>query len=242
MLALGNSARVKQARTALKTALNHSVGNFSLPGKTLVVADTSGSMTASISNHSSISRVELGILFAVVVAFASEEGDAWGFDTNVYNMDVNTDSSIISEVERLVRLYGRDGATYFDLVLKKLNTNKKKYDRVVVFSDMQVYEAGTQPGLDWCYSPNERNTIQLLWKKYIEYNPSCVLYSIDLAPYAKGTPISKKDGAVLIAGYSDKIIDLICNTNASNTLVAEIEVFDPMERKNPKDSHRDTRK
>lgn len=152
----------------------------SLHGKTLIALDTSGSMYGRPSSIAS--------LFAAVL-FKTNDCDLITFDDNARYMNMNPDDSLLTIQSRL-RFAG--GGTNFPSVFKVAD---KKYDRVIILSDMQSWGSP--------YSPRT---------SYLEYKrrfgvESCKVYSVDLAGY--GTLMLPEKDVYCLAGFSEKIFDLM---------------------------------
>lgn len=177
----------------LNTAINISVDNVPhIPGSTFIAVDNSGSMHwANISGKSKITYSDISCLFgsmasricdnAVVSVFAE------GFDIVGPSPDVLRGMKDIQNCK-----VGH--ATYAYKVLDYMNRMNVYVDRILLFSDMQVY------GGD----------IQRLYSQYKTHvNPNVRLYCFDLSGY--GTQIMRNsDKSVLtISGWSEKVFDFI---------------------------------
>ena len=88
------------------------------------------------------------------------------------------------------------GGTNFPSVFKTAN---KKYDRVILLSDMQSWIRTSY----WSTSP--KAAFEEYKKKYGAGD--CKFYSFDLAGY--GTMQMPENDVFLLAGFSDKIFDLM---------------------------------
>lgn len=125
---------------ALDRALTASTANIpAFAGRTLVLVDTSGSMTARpLSKHGTIVPMEAAAIFGVAMALRGNEVDLVGFangDTP-FRHDIARGASLLKTVEAFVRRSGDDGhGTQIERSLRKTYAN---HTRVVIVSDMQT--------------------------------------------------------------------------------------------------------
>lgn len=154
-------------------------------GKTLVALDVSGSMSAA--------RVsDIASLFSAIL-LKSNNCDLITFADDAKYRMVNPDDSVMT-IKNAIRY--ACGGTNFPSVFETAN---KKYDRVILLSDMQSWVQNSY----WVSSPKAA---------YGEYKrrfnvPHCKFYSFDLAGY--GTLQMPENDVFLLAGFSDKIFDLM---------------------------------
>lgn len=152
-----------------------------LDGKTLVALDTSGSMY-------SVSKI--ASLFAASFV-KSNRCDLITFDNDAVYRHVNWNDSLVT-IQKELNFCG--GGTNFPSIFKTAN---KKYDRVIIISDMQSWLGA--------YSP--KSAFEEYKKRFgIE---KCSVYSIDLQGY--GTLQLPENDVYCLAGFSEKIFDLMKN-------------------------------
>lgn len=166
---------------AVNEALEISLSNVpTLPGTTLVAFDRSGSMTGKPE--------KIGSLFAAVLAKTSD-CDIMVFDDSAEFRNVNTADSVLSIARRL--LEGKGGGTDFHCIFQKA---RKKYDRIVILSDMQGWVGYNAP------------TSSLAnYSQRTGANPH--IYSFDLQGY--GTFQFPAERVYALAGFSDKVFDIM---------------------------------
>jgi hypothetical protein len=179
---------------ALSKAVDISCQNvreLGFSGNTCVVVDNSGSMDAPVSNSPHMNRSELGALFGIVLAKAinadiMEFGDYARYipySLTTHSMDFAADFSDKNKVGH--------GTSFHEV----FNTLDKKYDRILIFSDMQGWKGGSSPA----------STSEAAYRKKFDANP--FIYSFDLAGYGSG---QFPEGRVFpLAGYSDKILSIM---------------------------------
>jgi hypothetical protein len=121
----------------LEKALELSVGNIpELPGHTLVLTDTSASMTRPVSRHSKVRHFEIAALFASALAARSDEVELISFATDSERIRFRKRQSVLRTIERVEARIGFVGhGTWLGLAAARWYDG---HDRVVVFSDMQT--------------------------------------------------------------------------------------------------------
>ena len=121
----------------LEKALELSVGNIpELPGRTLVLTDTSASMTAPVSGRSKVRHFEIAALFASALAGRSDEVELISFATDSEMIRFRKRQSVLRTIERVESRIGAVG--HGTMLGRALQLWYDGHDRVVVFSDMQT--------------------------------------------------------------------------------------------------------
>lgn len=133
--------------TALDRALTYSVRNIPLlPGRTLVLCDTSASMTwTKVSGKSDRNCAEIAALFGVALACraanadgkrAGAQADLVGFADYTFAHQVQTGGSVLKELERFTHRFGEAGGGTD--IAGAVHAAFQGHDRVVILSDMQT--------------------------------------------------------------------------------------------------------
>ncbi|HEU5110050.1 MAG TPA: TROVE domain-containing protein, partial [Micromonosporaceae bacterium] len=127
---------------ALDRALRASLANLpALPGRSLVLVDTSGSMTGlAFSARSAMTPLKAAAVFGVALAAKGERVDLCGFADGVFRHEVPAGASVIREVDRFCRRVGEVG--HGTRIAAAIRRAYKRHDRVFVISDMQTMDAG----------------------------------------------------------------------------------------------------
>lgn len=103
-------------------------------------------------------------------------------------------------------MYKREGEVGYStngyLVIQDLINRKAVVDKIMIFTDCQLWNSNG-------YLSKGAPTIAKLWRQYKSIAPNAKIYLFDLAGYGN-TPlnISEKD-VFLIAGWSDKIFEIL---------------------------------
>ncbi len=197
-----NLSRTSYLLKALEKAVQQSILNlkgFDLDTKILLASDVSGSMCTPISQKSKIQAYDIGLLLSMLMASKSDNvitgifGDRW----KAMNMPAST---ILENTMTLRKISGQVGySTNGYKVIDALIRKGEKVDKVMFFTDLQMWD-----------SRHGGNSLKKSWTKYKkQIAPHAKLYLFDLVGYGK-TPISINDQDVfLIAGWSNKIFDVL---------------------------------
>jgi hypothetical protein len=123
----------------LETALEHSVANIPvLPGRTLVLTDTSASMTSPVSRGSQVRHFEIAALFAAAVARRAAAVDLVSFASAWEPIRFRKTQSILRTIETVKSRIGAVGHGTF--LGHAVRATYRGHGRVVVFSDMQTHD------------------------------------------------------------------------------------------------------
>ena len=131
---------------ALDRALQLSLANLpALPGRSLVLVDTSASMASGgFSRRSTMSPLKAAALFGVALAARGERVDLHGFADGVFRHEVRPGASVVREVDRFVRRVGEVG--YGTRIADAIRATLRDHRRVFVISDMQTFAPGPGTG------------------------------------------------------------------------------------------------
>lgn len=122
---------------ALDTALGHCLSNLpSLPGRSLILIDTSASMTRSNTARSKVTAAKAAAVFGVALAAKGENVDLHGFASGTFRHTLPAGASVIREVDRFLQRIGEVGhGTEMEGSLRNTYAGQ---DRVFIVSDMQT--------------------------------------------------------------------------------------------------------
>ena len=194
----------QQVLDALRTAIDLSVENLpKMAGKTFISVDLSGSMSSSVSNMSDFTRRELGGLMGSLATKFSDEYIVSAFGDRFALADVSKKDSTITNTEKLLRT--RVGqSTNGHLTIKYLLDNNIKVDRIMLFTDEEMYNKAS------LYGDRDAKPISALLKDYKRtVNPNVHTYVFNLAGSGKTVFPRDEKNVVLIGGFSDKIFQFV---------------------------------
>jgi len=194
----GRVSKVLEAleEAVLQSAIN--IAGYDENTKVVIAADVSGSMQKAISAKSKVQNYDIGLMLAMLLQSRCENvitgmfGNKW----KVINVPKK---NILSNVDEFHRREGEVGySTNGYLVVKDLLQRNKVVDKVMLFTDCQLWN-----------SNNGNENIASLWKQYKKLAPGAKLYLFDLAGYGN-TPLNvQRDDVFLVAGWSDKIFNVL---------------------------------
>jgi 60 kDa SS-A/Ro ribonucleoprotein len=205
---------------ALEDAVAASVANlkgFGFDTAVTIACDVSGSMQTPISPKSKVLNYDIGLMLGMMLqskcknAEAGMFGDKW----KVINMPTR---GILQNVQEFYRREGEVGySTNGYLVINDLTNRKKVMDKVMLFTDCQMWD-----------SSGNYNTIQKAWLDYRQkVAPNAQLYLFDLAGHGTSPlDLSKGNGVHLIAGWSDKIFDVLAALNEGGNALTMINAVE----------------
>ena len=223
---------------ALEDAIQYSVGNIpELEGNVAILVDHSGSCrgdaggSSVVSAFSKTSTAMIGNLFGSMMAYRQKNvyiglfGDKLidvPMDRNMKMLDFNKKS--FDEGARC----GLGTETGIYDFMRKCIDEKKKVDNVVVFSDCQI-GSGERGFTPWYGSKlsDRGGHFHELFKEFKKLNPMCNWIVVNLRQ-SGGTSVFDKSMRILnIAGWSDKIFDVIkSNCKGWDAVIKEIEAIE----------------
>lgn len=185
---------------AVETAMEISIANVpKIPGNTLVLVDTSGSMTyQSISERSTVKPADIAGLFGAISSTVCESSDIVVFADAFGKVRFTEGLSTLKKMDIISRS-DVGCATYAHLPMAFARTQKVKYDRVILFSDMQCYD-------------HDRSNTSSFAREFFAYQRQVTpafLYSIDLMGYGTAQVPQYNNKVLMLAGFSEKLFDFI---------------------------------
>jgi hypothetical protein len=206
---------VAKVLDALEKAVQYTSANirgFDEDVSVLISIDFSGSMQSPVSVKSKIQRFEIGAMLAMLLQNKCNNvitgifGETW----KVINVP---HASILTNTAILAKRIGEVGhSTNGYLVIQDLIRRKKVVDKVMIFTDCQLWD-----------SYANSTSIAKMWTEYKKIAPRAKIYLFDLAGCGN-TPLNTKGNDVfLVAGWSDKIFDVLAAIENGSNAIAEIE-------------------
>lgn len=191
---------------SLEKALDLSCQNIpELSGRSLVLIDTSGSMSSGVSGKSEIRLFEIGALFAAVLSKRAEKVDTVIFGDSSAAFPLKSGESVLKYVNRVGKANGSVG--HGTAIWQSVVQNYTGHDRVVIFTDMQTMDSAGNPQ-EYSYYYGNRGSRS--YSKDVKQIP--FIHGFNLAGY-KVTTIPHGTGRFEYGGFTD----------ASFTLMKELE-------------------
>lgn len=216
-LAAVQNGRVSKVLDALEKAVLQSTANiegFEDYTSVVIAADMSGSMQVPLSVKSTIQRYEVGLILAMMLQSRCAHVTTGIFGQSYKQVQL-PHSNILSNTSQLAKMLGEVGhSTNGYLVIADLLKRRKVADKVMLFTDMQL----------WNDSSN--TSIADLWKQYKKLAPQAKLYLFDLAGYGN-TPLNVlRNDVYLISGWSDKIFNVLSTVEKGGSAVEMINAIE----------------
>jgi hypothetical protein len=199
---------------ALEDAVVASAKNlkgFDESTRVLIACDVSSSMQKSISAKSKVLLYDIGLMLGMLMQSKCKRvvtgmlGENW----KVINMP---NRGVLSNVNEYYKREGEVGySTNGYKVIDDLINRGVIMDKILLFTDCQLWD-----------SKHGGSSLEKSWKAYKQMAPNAKLYLFDLAGYGN-TPISiQRNDVCLIAGWSDKVFDVLYYIENGNSAVEKI--------------------
>ena len=188
-----------------------SIAGFGSGTDVLVASDVSGSMRHPVSRNSTVENYDVGIILSMLLqsrcgsVVSGIFGDVW----KVVNLPR---TGILANSMRLRDLGNRVGfSTNGHLVIDYLVENGIRMDKVMIFTDCQMWDSSGTGG-----------HIRKSWQRYRGMFPGARLYLFDLCGYGQPPLRLEEDGVALIAGWSDRVFDILEAVENGSDAIGEI--------------------
>ncbi|WCT13507.1 TROVE domain-containing protein [Mucilaginibacter jinjuensis] len=199
----GNKGYTGALLDALEQAVQASAANikgFDYNTRVLLACDVSGSMQTPVSAKSKVLLYDVGLMLAMLLQSRCKNvevgmfGDRWKTITVPRN-------NILGNVQEFYRREGEVGySTNGYLVIKDLLQRRVKMDKVMLFTDCQLWNSTDTSG----------EHIHALWVQYkTQVAPNAKLYLFDLKGYGQAPLQLLHNNVYLIAGWSDKVFEVL---------------------------------
>ena len=202
---------------ALEDAVRYSADNipgFDADTRVLLASDTSGSMMQPVSRNSSVMCYHIGLLLSMLMKYRCKSAVAGMFGTiwKVYDMPSD---NVLQNTVNMTKLEGEVGyGTNGYEVIRWLIDQKREMDKVMLFTDCQLWDSNSRYG---------DHSLPEYWKQYKEMvAPNARLYIFDLAGYGQSPISMERDDVFCIAGWSDKVFDILAALERGKSAIDEI--------------------
>lgn len=201
---------------AIEECMELSVGNLpTLRGRSLILTDNSGSAHGTpISGLSTMTVAQIGNLMGVLTGRISDDGVVGVFGDRLEYMSIRKRSSIMDQTNEANKIGldiggGTENGVW--LALDDAIQNKKHWDNIFVYSDMQAGHGGLY-GLDPSqykkYKWNNRyiDVAMLIHDYRAKVNPKVNVFLVQIAGYEDTLLPEYYDRTFIIGGWSDSIL------------------------------------
>ena len=185
---------------ALDRAFRESIGNVpGLNGNSLIILDVSGSMEQYMSGRSNMSILEVGAVYAAAIYLSNPDSDFVKFATDYKMCKYNRLDNVFDIISKM---QDNDNVGYQTNIGKVWKNLTKHYNRIFLFSDMQVMNNSY-------YYYFENNNAYNLLVDYFARCGDCPVYSFDLANYSNQLDNPDRNRLKFITGLNDNVFKFI---------------------------------
>jgi len=218
------AAKVKEADVgpvldAIDQALKHSADALpQFPGTTAIFADNSGSMGSPVSAKSTITLADAANLLCALSQFCCARSVVGAFGTDVAIVRLSKAARIIDNMMKVHIANTKGMSTNGYKVVQRLRKDNIKVDRVILLSDMQLWNDGSAEYDSYAHWNQEAYQFAPEWKKYLSsVNPKAVLHCVDLAGQGKAVTPAKEKNVNIVSGFSEKILSRLAEFEGIGT-------------------------
>jgi hypothetical protein len=219
----------------LETAIEHSCYNIpELEGRTAILIDHSGSMRGDgggaslVSALSKTTMVDIADVFASMLLHKQENVYVGLFGDRLVPFKVDRTGGILETARSIFRAGqtcgGATEAGIYDF-FEELLRRKIGVDNIIVFSDQVIGNNNGWYGRGICggYSTST-GQFQTMFKDFRKMYPHTTVTSVDIHQTDGTTVFNKNDQVTQVAGWSEKIFDIISSGTAGyKAIIEEIE-------------------
>jgi len=211
---------------ALEDCIDLSVSNVkALKGRSLVLADVSGSMGIPISDKSSTTMRVIAVLGGLISSKLSESSTFGIFGDKISYLAVNSETKILETLNvclnELAPKIGYDTENGIWLALDKAIKDGEKYDNIIIYSDQQAGHGGLygQGHVPIEYLDAYRgitpyiNVMKMITMYRTQVNPKCNVYSVSMAGYKNGIFPELFYRGALLFGWTGQEINMMSTYN-----------------------------
>jgi 60 kDa SS-A/Ro ribonucleoprotein len=188
---------------ALEQAVSASIVNikgFDFDTRVTIACDVSGSMQKPVSAKSKVLLYDIGLMMGMMLLSKCKNAQAGMFGDKWKTVSMSS-RNILTNVQEFYRREGEVGySTNGYLVIQDLLNSRKVMDKVMLFTDCQLWNSGV-----------DQQSIAKYWADYRrQVAPNAKLYLFDLAGHGQEpVKVMPENGVYLIAGWSDKVFDVL---------------------------------
>jgi hypothetical protein len=205
-----------QIKAALRKGYETAIPNLAiaLPGRTLCVVDTSGSMTTPCTgDKNSNQRYRRTAMFQAALMAATiakgTNGDIMTFSDNAHWYSFRNSDNVFS-VAHDIEKKSYCGGTNIPAVFEKIRSERKQYDRIIILSDNECNRQASYGGY-YGYGSSRGTWVSGAYKNYVHDVCSPYVYCVDLAAYGT-TILPQNDKIAYYFGYGYAMLEDIAKS------------------------------
>jgi hypothetical protein len=189
-------------------------------GDTFVAVDLSGSMDMVLSKNSTLRLKEIGALFGAILA--DQGAEIGGFGDDFQTVPMHVDTPVLQRQDAVLAIDEDVGnSTNGWKALEYLHEREEPIERVVVFTDMQIWDSTP-------FTARDNQTAKAAFDAYRnEVSSDTALYLIDLASYGDLVTPEGYENVYNVSGWSEKVLSFIEHAENPKQVIDEIDAFEP---------------
>ncbi|SEP07321.1 TROVE domain-containing protein [Halorientalis persicus] len=190
-------------------------------GETFVAVDLSGSMDATLSQNGTLRYKEIGSLFGAILA--DRGARVGGFGDDFQEVPMHADAPVLQRQDALLGIDGEVGhSTNGWKALRHLREEGIAVDRIVVFTDMQIWDS--RIGFS-----DDAATVREEFDAYRDtVAPDASLYLIDLASYGDLVTPEGYEDVYNVSGWSETVLEYFQHAEQPMQVIDEIDAVEPV--------------
>ncbi|WP_159904860.1 TROVE domain-containing protein [Salinirussus salinus] len=189
-------------------------------GQTFVAVDLSGSMDQPLSRNSTLRLKEVGALFGAILA---EQGArVGGFGDNFRTVSMHPETPVLQRQQTVLGIDEEVGdSTNGWKALEFLRERKTTVERIVIFTDMQIWDSTP-------FVARDDRTVKAEFDAYRDAVASeTALYLVDLASYGDLVTPEGYENVYNVSGWSENVLTFIEHAEDPMQVIDEIEAVEP---------------
>ena len=189
-------------------------------GDTFVAVDLSGSMDMALSKNSTLRLKEIGALFGAILA--DQGAEVGGFGDDFQTVPMHVDTPVLQRQDAVLAIDEDVGnSTNGWKALEYLRDREEPIERVVVFTDMQIWDSTP-------FTARDNQTVKAAFDAYRnEVSSDTALYLVDLASYGDLVTPEGYENVYNVSGWSENVLSFIEHAGNPKQVIDEIDAFEP---------------
>jgi hypothetical protein len=189
-------------------------------GDTFVAVDFSGSMDMALSTNSTLRLKEVGALFGSILA--DQGAEVGGFGDDFQTVPMHVDTPVLQRQDAVLAIDEDVGnSTNGWKALEYLRDRGEPVERVVVFTDMQIWDSTP-------FTTRDTQTVKAAFDAYRdEVSSDTALYLVDLASYGDLVTPEGYENVYNVSGWSENVLSFIEHAENPKQVIDEVDAFEP---------------
>lgn len=187
-----DNSQVNKVLEAIEIATDHASENVpEIQGESWIFVDNSGSMTQPVSDKSKTTcMLAANTLAGIFARRSTGKAHLYAFGTDIAAVPFSKRNSSIDIAKRIISADTKGMSTNGYRCIQEVIAKAAKPDRIIIFTDMQVYGEGSMNGE---------------WRKLLASSKNTWLHVVNLNGYGD-TGVKEGNNVNLVGGFSEKII------------------------------------